>query len=255
VTGGAEGGVDERVYRTFFQNRPSGICLDVGAAGPEYLSIGNGFRKHGWRVISVEANPIFAQMHRERGHEVIEAAAGKEDRDDVDFTIFDFHGAPYEGGSVTFESFSSLGTKPEYAASIAVQPVKPDIRTIKVKVRRLDTILRDLLADGERIDVLSIDIEGWELEALSALDFERYLPRVVIVENNYDTPLYTEFMSKRGYALWRILPPNYVYLSRGTLASASYWQRAMHRFRDRWVHPFHKPNRPPSVSVSGDRES
>jgi FkbM family methyltransferase len=246
----AERNVDQIVLSTFFRSAPSGICLDVGAAGPEYLSIGNGFRKKGWRVISVEPNPAFAQMHRDAGNEVIEVAAGSEDRDDVDFTVFDFNGAPYEGGGVTFESFSSLGTKPEYAASLAVQPVKPGVRTIKVKMRRLDTILRGLVAEGQCIDVLSIDVEGWELEALSGLDFDRYRPRALIVENNYDSPDYTEFMNERGYTLWHILPPNYVYVSRSSLAMAPLSVKLMHQFRIRCILPFHKPNLPPTLIAS-----
>jgi FkbM family methyltransferase len=40
------------------------------------------------------------------------------------------------------------------------------VRKIRVNVHRLDTILAEHAPEPEHIDVVSIDVEGWELEVL-----------------------------------------------------------------------------------------
>jgi len=49
--------------------------------------------------------------------------------------------------------------------------------------------LTDLLAEHgapQIIDYLSVDIEGAELDALESLDFERFKPRIITVEHNFE---------------------------------------------------------------------
>jgi FkbM family methyltransferase len=49
--------------------------------------------------------------------------------------------------------------------------------------------LTDLLAEHgapRLIDYLSIDVEGAELDALESLDFDRFQPRIVTIEHNFD---------------------------------------------------------------------
>jgi hypothetical protein len=108
----AEGNVDRLVQEAFFPPPHTGRSfVDVGAARPDYLSISSLYRSLGWRVIAIEPNPAFAELHRERGFEVLQYACGDHDEDDVEFFVVDSHGADYAGGRVSFESFSSLGIK------------------------------------------------------------------------------------------------------------------------------------------------
>ena len=44
------------------------------------------------------------------------------------------------------------------------------------------------------------------------MTFERYRPQVLIVENFLNERAYRQVMRKRGYALWRRLAPNDVYV-------------------------------------------
>jgi Methyltransferase FkbM domain len=75
------------------------------------------------------------------------------------------------------------------------------VRRIKVKVRRLDTILAEHAPDVSRLDLVSVDVEGWELEVLDGLSFERYRPKVLIVENLFAEAGYRQALAERGYAL------------------------------------------------------
>jgi len=209
-----ESGVDRVVYDRFFANATSGVMMDVGAAGPDFLSIGALFRDRGWRVIAIEPNPDFCQAHRAAGHEIYRYACGDRDADNVDFQVVDSHGAAYEGGAVSFEAFSSLQVKPAYRALV------PDLdsRTIQVDLRRLDTILAEHAPDIDRVDILSVDVEGWELEVLAGLDFDRYAPVVVIAENLFGDRGYRRAMADRGYLLWRRVAPNDLYVNADRLS-------------------------------------
>lgn len=217
----AECDVDRVVAERFFPGVQGGVFVEVGSARPDFLSISALYRTMAWRVIAIEPNPDYLPQYKKYGFEVLQYAVGGEDKDDVEFSVVDSHGSGYEGGNLSFESFSSLGVKDSYGGGHGL-----DIKPIKVKLRRLDTILRDHAADVSAIDVVSVDVEGWELEALSGLDFGRYRPKVLIVENLFFELRYIAAMKERGYALWRRLGPNDVYVRRDlirdgeTLASA-----------------------------------
>jgi FkbM family methyltransferase len=225
--GQGEGGLDRIVRDRFFADVTAGIFIDVGAAGPDFLSMSALYRELGWRVIAIEPNPVFCAAHRAAGHEVYAYACSDHDEDDVDFEVVDSHGGDYKGGSVTYESFSSLAVKPAYRA------LKPelDVKRIKVDVRRLDTILGDHAPEVEQLHLVSVDVEGWELEVLDGLDFERYRPAVLIVENLFAEASYRRALRARGYVLWRRRAPNDVYVSPALLTRR---ERAEARLRGRY---------------------
>lgn len=206
----AEGDVDQYVLRKFFRKQNTGIFVDVGAANPNYLSVSALYRTLGWTVIAIEPNPAFAEMHRNLGHEVVQFACGDRDEDDVDFSVVDSHGTQYENGKVSFESFSSLAIKDSYKS------LKPDldIRKIKVNLRRLDTILAARMPAVDHIDILSVDVEGWELEVLAGLDLQKYKPRVMVIENLFNEEKYRQNITSKGYTFWKFLAPNDVYVRR-----------------------------------------
>jgi FkbM family methyltransferase len=210
----AEHDVDRLVQNAFFKGRTNGVLVEVGAARPDYLSIGASFRALGWTVISVEPNPEFCAAHRALGHDVLEYAVSDSEGDDVDFYVVDSNGADYLGGSVSFESWSSLGIRDRYADFYNSVKAGTSIRTIPVKVRTLVTILATHAPGLSRIDVLAVDVEGWELNVMRGLT--RFEPKVVIMEGLFDDPAYVSYMEARGYKRWRRIVPNDVYVRRAS---------------------------------------
>ena len=190
--GHAEHDVDLIVREGFFPEGEPGVVVDVGAARPDFLSNSSHYRPLGWRVIAIEPNPAYAARYQECGFDILQYAVGDEDRDGVEFSVVDSYGADYEGGNLSFESFSSLGVKDSYGGGRGL-----DIRPIRVKLRRLNTILLEHAPDVAEIDIVSVDVEGWELEALSGLDFTRYRPKVLIVENLFFELSYITAMRER----------------------------------------------------------
>ncbi len=229
----AEDNVDEIVLSTFFPNRKDGVLIEIGAAHPEYLSISAAFRKRGWKIIAVEPNPEFCSLHHARGFEVLEYACSEEDRDDVDFTVVDSHGVDYLGGKVSAESMSSLGVKDEFAELLSRREGRATTKTISVKVRKLDTILATHAPDVSSVQVVCVDVEGWELSVMRGFSIGRYRPEIVILENLLKKKEYADFMSERGYKRWLPLGLNEVYVRndlmtvtvklRGAFEASRYW--------------------------------
>lgn len=218
--------MDSKVRARFFPTQAAGVLVEVGAAGPAYLSLSALYRRDGWQVVSVEPNPAFCEAHRALGHEVLEYACGDHDEDAVDFSVVDSHGENYEGGSASFEAYSSLAIKDSYA-QLATSDLS--IETIKVDLRRLDTLLAEHAPAVNRIDIVSVDVEGWELEVLDGLDMARFEPRVLIIENLFSEKRYRAYMRRRGYVLWRRLTPNDIYVAPSELG----WRDRLVRGVDR----------------------
>ena len=222
----AENDIDRLVLAHFFVNdgamfRPGGwlgrrrVIVDVGAARPDYLSISAGFRSIGWKVIAIEPNPKFCEAHRRMGYEIYQYACSDDDDDDQDFTVVDSHESSYHGGTVSNKSFSSLGIQGKFADLLETVRDKTSTEIIKVNVRKLDTILRRHEPSTRRIDVLAVDVEGWELKVIKGFSMERYRPSVVILENLFEDSAYHDAMGARGYKLWRRIEPNDVYVRAG----------------------------------------
>jgi FkbM family methyltransferase len=208
----AEHDLDRLVRETYFKGVTNGVLLEVGAGRPDYLSISASFRALGWKIISVEPNADFCAAHRSAGHEILEYAASDTEADDADFFVVDSQGATYMGGEVTYESFSGLGIRGKYADLHETVKDSTTLKTIPVKVRKLDTILATHEPHLRAIDILAVDVEGWELNVLRGLT--RYRPKVVILENLFEDPEYVDFMSVRRYRRWRRVEHNDIYVTR-----------------------------------------
>ena len=76
-----------------------------------------------------------------------------------------------------------------------------------VKVSKLDDVISSTHWDGRAIDLLSIDVEGLDLEVLKSLNFDCYKPKLVAVETNaitLDNVLVSEvyqFLTNQGYVM------------------------------------------------------
>lgn len=82
------------------------------------------------------------------------------------------------------------------------------IDEISVPVKSLESILNEYLPQKTHIDFLSVDVEGLDLEVLRSNNWDKYRPKVVVVEcwdsdlsNVYHTEIYS-FLSSKNYRLF-----------------------------------------------------
>ena len=72
----------------------------------------------------------------------------------------------------------------------------------KVNAITLEKILDNHLSNGQTIDLLSLDTEGYELNILKGLNLEKYRPKYMIIEiYNYDYNNIIDFLQQNNYKL------------------------------------------------------
>jgi FkbM family methyltransferase len=129
-----------------------------------------------WSGLLVEPTPHLhreAVLERERSHVVRAALAGPE-LDGQDLTL-------HYGGLTTIVS-GSKGSAEQDAAYVApafeLGLERP--ATFTATARTLSSLLDEI--DAPEIDFMSLDVEGFEAEALRGLDLDRHAPRFLLVE-------------------------------------------------------------------------
>ncbi len=208
----AEFFTDRYIRKTFFPDFSyRGCVVEVGCATPELLSMSQHFRESGWRCIGVEPNPRFVALHKTRGNEVFQYAAADFEADDYDFVVAEANEG-YSDHQLSAHSYSSLTIKPEFAdyKGGALRNFKQT--NIKVSVRRLNDILSVHCPDVSTIDLLAIDVKGYELEVMRGFTPARYKTKVIVLENLFHDKAYTEYMKSIRYLLQKKIHYNYIYV-------------------------------------------
>jgi FkbM family methyltransferase len=167
---------DVRVLE-FFGNNFTGVFLEVGANDPEFLSNTNLLERNGWHGVLIEPVPTLAQRLREKrpNSKVFEVAVS----------------APNSAA----KGFLSIPDDGDTLAKLVFDKDLPGI-VGEVDVTTIDNVLAQ--AGIQRIDFLSIDIEGAEIEALQGFSFDRYRPRLIIIEDHvHDLKIHRYLASKR----------------------------------------------------------
>lgn len=170
--------------REFFRDTPHGFFVEVGANDPKKDSQSFHLEEAGWSGILVEPVPELAEeLRRVRKAKVFEVACSSPDRAG---TIMTLHVAG------PFSSFDP---------NLAVTGMRAD-HTVAVKVDTLDHVLAEGGAKRP-IDLISVDVEGHELEVLCGFDFARWRPRLILLEDHVSSLDKHRFMRRSGYALMR----------------------------------------------------
>jgi FkbM family methyltransferase len=171
------------LVREFFRDTPNGFFVEVGANDPKKDSQSFHLEEAGWTGILVEPLPELAsELRRVRKANVFEVACSSPDRAGQTMTL-------HVAGP--FSSFDP---------HLAVTGMRAD-RTVDVKVDTLDHVLAQ--GGANKIDLMSVDVEGHELEVLSGFDFQRWQPRLILLEDHVSNLDKHRFMQRAGYRLMR----------------------------------------------------
>ncbi len=148
----------------------SGFYVDVGAADPIRFSNSYRFYKKGWSGILVEPNPgRIDRLKTIRPRDTVLNIGVSTTNGGLPFFFFD---------PPNVSTFSDRGK--EVNVSNGYRYVKTEIiQTISLR-EILDQNYRDELG---RIDFLSVDTEGFDMDVLRSNDWSKYRPRYVLVES------------------------------------------------------------------------
>lgn len=190
---------------------PKGFYVDIGAYSPKRHSNTYAFYRCGWRGINVDPTP--GTM---RGFRLVRPG-------DVNLEV----GVSSRGGPMTFFCWdypSVVNTLSEADAVRIAREIGVEPRRITVATVALEQLLDSYLPLGTSINLMSIDVEGHELDVLSSNNWSKYRPEVLVVEQHGESfehilrASIVEFLSHRGYRMYAWVPPSVIFV-RATSAS------------------------------------
>lgn len=186
-------GQDEFVIERL-RGRERGVFFDVGAFDGEQASNTCALeRRFGWTGIAVEPSPTaFQLLRRNRSCIAIQGCIAA-----TPGTARFLH---IEGCAAMLSGLLSH-YDPRHLARIdrEIHAGGGARRETRVRCFTIEDLAR---AHGiERIDYLSVDTEGGELEILAGVDFSRLDVNLVSVENNYGEPGFRAVLGRAGFRL------------------------------------------------------
>lgn len=180
-----------------------GFYVDVGAYHPKLFSNTYYFYKKGWRGVCVEPNPgmkILFNYARPRDT-FLNLGVGKEGN----MKYFQFE----DGAANTFSESQAAKNQKEAGRKL--------VRTMKVPVKSLKWVLDKNLPKDQKIDLMSVDVEGMDLTVLKSNDWKKYKPRVIIAEDlsfDFGDSMKSEvvkFLGEMGYKLLAKTPYSIIF--------------------------------------------
>jgi FkbM family methyltransferase len=134
----------------------------------------------------------------------LNVACSNYDKKNVPFYIYDIN----DGNQ---EAISSLTVDQRLVESH--KEMINGVEEIKVEAKKLDTILSRI--NIEKIDFVSIDTEGTELDVLMGFDINRWSPKLFVIENNFGESKFLEYLEGFGYEFSERIGVNDFFVKRG----------------------------------------
>lgn len=158
-----------------------GFYVDIGANSPTVISNTKFLRDRGWQGIQIDAEARYKAEWQKLGYSLDVGIIATQDK-----VSFNFHPNP---------DLSGIGAGKEM----------PAIR------------LNDWLKSHKvtAIDLLSCDIEGYEYEVLTSLDYEKHKPSIIIFEyktNGAEDYRLCPFLQGKGYKEVHRTFANFIYV-------------------------------------------
>ena len=160
---------EDMVLRRLFEGRRNGFYVDVGAHDPVRFSNTYFFYLQGWHGVNIDATPgsmeRFASV-RPRDKNIEAAISSRTQL----LTYYQFN-------EPALNTFSQQLARERNGMAGYVVTQEQSLQT-----RTLGDVLEEHVPPSQRIDFLSVDVEGWDSEVLISNNWNVYRPEVILVE-------------------------------------------------------------------------
>lgn len=161
---------EDMILRKLFFYQSTGFYVDVGAFHPKKSSNTYHFYKKGWRGINIDAMPGSMKLfEKQRKRDINLEIPIWNDGESLNFFVFN---------DEALNGFENERLK----AKDQTKTQNKLVKVIPMQTASLTSILDKHLPKGQKIDFLDIDVEGGEYNVLMGLDFNKYKPKVILVE-------------------------------------------------------------------------
>jgi FkbM family methyltransferase len=186
---------EDIVIAEFFKDKLEGFYVDVGAHHPQRFSNTYYFYLKGWSGINIDAMPGSMKIFDDSRPRDINLEIPISDKSEI-LTYYEFD-------EPALNSFSlPLSQERIKTSSYKI------IAETQLKTQTLAEVLDKHLPPEQTIDFLSIDVEGLDYQVMSSNNWDKYKPKVLLVEDlelsslkNINTSKVCLFLEERGYVL------------------------------------------------------
>lgn len=161
---------EDMILKRLFEKQEKGFYVDVGAHHPKRFSNTYYFYKKGWNGINIDAMPNSMKLFNKIRPRDINIEKPISDEKQI-LTYYAFNEPALNGFS---KELSDSRVKEENNYHIIFEK---DIET-----STLEEVLDTNLPRHQEIDFLSIDVEGLDFMVLKSNNFEKYKPKVILIE-------------------------------------------------------------------------
>lgn len=160
---------EDMILRRMFGSQTKGFYVDVGAHHPKRFSNTYFFYRKRWCGINIDAMPGSMKLFRRIRPRDVNIEKPISSRKQV-LTYFAFNEPALNGFS------KEISEARDGLNNYRIEFIK-DIESYT-----LEEILDNNLSPNEKIDFLSIDVEGLDFDVIKSINLTKYRPRVILVE-------------------------------------------------------------------------
>ncbi|HCS66458.1 MAG TPA: SAM-dependent methyltransferase [Cellvibrio sp.] len=179
-----------------FENKMTGFYVDVGAHHPKRFSNTFFFYRRGWRGINIDAMPGSMEAFKRSRSRDINIEQPISDKNEF-LTYYAFNEPALNGFS------KSISNERDGQGGYKI------IFTKDLQTNTLDEVLaKNLPDDVEKIDFLSIDVEGFDFRVLKSINLDVHKPEVILVEmlksglTDLNDSEITKYLGGFGYSIY-----------------------------------------------------
>lgn len=178
---------EDLVLARFLEKRENGFYIDVGAHHPKRFSNTYFFYKKGWRGITIDAMPgSMEKFKKDRPRDISVEAAISDKKQTLTYYLFN---------EPALNGFSEEISKQRDGNNGYTIISKKEMPTFT-----LAEVLSKNMPSDTQIDFMSIDVEGYDYEALTSNDWRKYRPTIVVIED-----LEASLQEIESSRIWRFL--------------------------------------------------
>lgn len=186
---------EDMILRRLFEKQQMGFYVDVGAHHPKRFSNTYFFYKKGWKGINIDAMPDSMKLFNKIRPRDINIEKPVSDKKQV-LTYYAFNEPALNGFS------KELSEQRNGQSSYFIKFTK------NIETSTLEEILENNLPKNQEIDFLSIDVEGLDFMVLKSNNFEKYRPKVILIEilestlDNIQNNEISNFLRNYNYSIY-----------------------------------------------------
>jgi FkbM family methyltransferase len=187
---------EDMILRRLFEKQINGFYVDVGAHHPKRFSNTYFFYKKGWSGINIDAMPGSMNAFDKFRLRDINIEKPVSDKKQI-LTYYAFNEPALNGFS---QELSQDRVNQDNSYHIIFEK---DIETVT-----LTKILDENLPENQQIDFLSIDVKGLDFMVLQSNNFEKYKPKVILIEilvsrlSDIDNNEITKHLQQFNYSIY-----------------------------------------------------